>query len=471
MTLQRVRKATGLHVGDLAPEDEAALRAVKGGQADQEAHETYHSVVKYIHAEKLWIRCDCHGETDERPVIVPRRLGANRFSLANLPHASVRHARGCVFGPIDEGGDAAVRRESAHLPIGDILDPFSPGDKRSDVLDPDAQPDWSKRFTGTAAGRQVLRMRSNLHMLMEAARLHRYAETEGFASPKEWLARIEIAAQQFYLPTDVQASELLFTDPDSWRGGEVARRLDVIEADRQKPRKPFALLCWIAHDVQDHEINRDCREAGYVRTDTEIVRPMIGRNPVSGPWLFLGAVARQRDEWVCLKAYAQPIVSLRCPVPVDSHPERRAWVELRRLVEALRDDEDLHASLGGRLRVELEKPLFQYSVEGGRCLPDFLVTVSRPGESGDLLPGVPRAGRQSLRYVIEVMGFDTPKYEDRKARTHFRMRWIGHVCRLEAKHFDSRHFGLERQCEKLTRQVRKNLLRRWEADGGRHLPD
>ena len=138
---------------------------------------------------------------------------------------------------------------------------------------------------------------------------------------------------------------------------------------------------------------------------------------------------------------------------------------------SLRDDKDLHASLGGRLRVELEKPLFQYTVEGGRCLPDFLVTVSRPGESGDLLPGVPRAGGQRLRYVIEVMGFDTPKYEEQKERTHFRMRWLGRVCRLEAKHFDSRHFGLERQCEKLTRQIRKDLLRQWEPNGSRNFPN
>ena len=468
MTLELVRKNTYAHVGDLAPADEAALREVKGGHADLEAREAYHSVVKYIHADNLWIRCDCHGETDERPMIVPRRLGPNRFSLANLPHASVRHAEGCVFGPIDEGEDTAVRGRSAHLPIGDILDPFSSGEQRTDILDSDVEPGRLSRYRGLSAGRQALGMRNILHVLMDAARLNGHAGAEGFASPWEWLARIETAAQQFYLTKDIRASEILFTAPESWSGGEVAATLDVIEAGRQKPRKPFALLCWIAHDVQDYEINRDSREAGYVRTDSEVVCPMIGRNPVSGPWLFLGAVARPGDSEprICVMAYAQPIVSLKCPVPVDSHSERRAWGELRQLVEVLRDDEDLHASLGGPLRIKLEKPLFQYSVEGGRCLPDFLVTVTRPGESGDWRPGVPYTEGHKVRYVIEVMGFDTPLYEERKEKTHSRMRRLGHVCRLEAKQFDSHHFGLERQCAKLTRQIRKDLLRRWAPDGG-----
>ena len=127
---------------------------------------------------------------------------------------------------------------------------------------------------------------------MEAARLNRHAGAEGFASPREWLARIETAAQKFYLTKDIQTSEILFTDPESWSAGEVAGRLDVIETDRQKPRKPSALLCWIAHDVQDHEINQNSREAGYVRAESEVVCPMIGLNPVPGPWLFLGAVSR-----------------------------------------------------------------------------------------------------------------------------------------------------------------------------------
>ena len=468
MTLELLKKTIQAHVGDLAPEDEAALRAVKGGDADLETHEDYHLAVKDIHDAELWIRCDCLGETGNGPIIVPRRLRPNRFSLANMPDAKVRHAKGCVFGPIDEVGRTVVRRESADHLIGDIPDPFPPGEKRTDVLDPDAEPDRLRRFSGLSAGRQVLGMRRILNTLIEAARLNRYSGAEGFASPGEWLAKIETAAQQLYLMEGIPVSEILFTDPECWSGSEVAEGLDVMETKWPKSRTPFVLLCWIAHDVQDKEINLNSRETGYVKTDYEVVRPMIGRNRVSGPWLFLGAVARSGEakSCSCQKACVQPIVSLECPVPVDSHQERRAWGRLRHLVEALRDDEDLQALLGGPLRVELEKPLFQYSVEGGRCLPDFLVTVTHPDRPEDRRPGVPDTESHKARYVIEVMGFDTPKYEERKEQTHSRMRWLGHVCRLEAKQFDSSNSGLERQCEKLTRQIRKDLLRRWGPDGG-----
>ena len=53
-----------------------------------------------------------------------------------------------------------------------------------------------------------------------------------------------------------------------------------------------------------------------------------------------------------------------------------------------------------------------------RCLPDFLVTVTRPGEPDDQHPGVSYTASHKVRYIIEVMGFDTPEYEDRKKVTH-----------------------------------------------------
>ena len=60
----------------------------------------------------------------------------------------------------------------------------------------------------------------------------------------------------------------------------------------------------------------------------------------------------------------------------------------------------------------------------------------------------------------------TPEYEDRKKVTHLRMRRIGHVFRLEAQQFDSRYFSLKHQREKITRQIRGDLLRRWCPDDG-----
>lgn len=54
-------------------------------------------------------------------------------------------------------------------------------------------------------------------------------------------------------------------------------------------------------------------------------RPVVGRNPIPPPYLFLGAVGVLDEQigYECLDGYAQPIMASDCPVPVDSHYERR----------------------------------------------------------------------------------------------------------------------------------------------------
>ena len=450
----------------LAPGEEAALRSKKLGDADQEASETYLTLVKKVRKD-FWIRCDCLGETSERPIILVRKLGPEKYSLANKSPPPVRHAEGCIFGPVD--GNAAARRGPAGPPFGVNFYPYRRSDRHTGDIDPDPEPDRLRSFTGLSEGRETLTLRTSLRMLLMAADLNTHAEAEGFAFPREWLARIETIAREFDVVDGVRVSEVLFTNPESWNGDEVARRLDVMETKwPKKPGKLAAFLCWVAHDVQDREINRNSRDEGYVSIGSEVVRPKVGRNLVPGPWLFFGAVSRSVDDkrWACQMACAQPIVSLKCPVPVDSHQERRAWGELRHLVEALRDDVELQASLGGPVQVELEKPIFQYHMVGGTCLPDFLLIVTRPGEPDSQHPGVSYTASHKVRYIIEVMGFDTPEYEDRKKVTHLRMRRIGHVFRLEAQQFDSRYFSLKHQREKITRQIRGDLLRRWCPDDG-----
>ena len=90
---------------------------------------------------------------------------------------------------------------------------------------------------------------------------------------------------------------------------------------------------------------------------------------------------------------------------------------------------ELAALLGGTLRIELEKPLALIETTAGTCQPDFLLSVVRPRTHGHVPGGPddpPYLGRFDPRYlaqyVIEVMGFNDRKYEERKKRTHPRMR-------------------------------------------------
>ena len=162
-----------------------------------------------------------------------------------------------------------------------------------------------------------------------------------------------------------------------------------------------------------------------------------------------------------MEACAQPIASARCPVPVDSHNERLALAALRSLIRSLENDADLGKALGGAVRADLEKPLFDIETVGGPCRPDFILTVIKPG-------GDPAGDRHllqdSARYVIEVMGFDDPEYESAKAKTHRRMRNLGRLFQMDAGQFDSRRNGAQQQAERIARYIRNDLMLRWGPD-------
>ena len=126
-------------------------------------------------------------------------------------------------------------------------------------------------------------------------------------------------------------------------------------------------------------------------------------------------------------------------------------------------------TLGGPVRAELEKPRFRFETAGGPCLPDFLLTVTRPGGRGHM-PGQSGPRRADgrcdpggvLRYVIEVMGFDDPEYESGKADMHGRMRTLGRrLFRMEAPQFDSRDNPLRHQRESIGVEIRNDIMRRW----------
>ena len=194
--------------------------------------------------------------------------------------------------------------------------------------------------------------------------------------------------------------------------------------------------------------------------------PTIGSNRLAGPWLFLGEVGRSPEtgRWECRAASAQPIASALCPVPVDSHNERRALGALRSVIWSLENNADLGKALGGAVRVDLEKPLFDIETVGGPCRPDFILTVMRPGEPGREPARSRHLLGDSARYVIEVMGFDDPEYESDKAKTHRRMRNLGRLFRMDAGQFDSRRNDLQRQADRIARYIRNDLILRWKPD-------
>ena len=73
---------------------------------------------------------------------------------------------------------------------------------RADADRGDIDPDFPvhRKSRGLSQGQRPWTMRGILWTLMHTARLHRLAIADGFSSSRGWLAAIEQAAEQFYLP-------------------------------------------------------------------------------------------------------------------------------------------------------------------------------------------------------------------------------------------------------------------------------
>ena len=443
MALEVVRAFTLEHVRWLAPLEEYALREVKdarvrGRKVNPATRMLYDAVTEAVRDAKCWILCDCLPEGWEQPVIVPSR-GPRGMRLGNLPDASVPHDGNCVF-----------RLRSFQGASGFFFNPLSHEGRVAASAERDPEHEsWSR------TGRSVPVVAHVLKCFIREARLHTLAGAERFPSPADWLAELKRAAVAFPVAPNVPASEVLFTDPASWRSGEFRERLDERALHWPKDTPPCGYLCWVAHDVEGHEIDGKTGGAGHVRVTSPVVSPNIHNRRVAGPYLFLGALAQSagRHGWECRMACAHPIAAPELPIPVESDYERQALLSLPQLVEDLRRGKELQEALGGVVRVELQKPLFPIRVRDGRCRPDVLLTVSGPGGSFD--------GSDKARYVIEVMGFGNAEYEKKKKEAHRLMKRIGRVIRLEGGQFGSAHNGLERQRDRIARQISKDLLWRW----------
>ena len=149
-----------------------------------------------------------------------------------------------------------------------------------------------------------------------------------------------------------------------------------------------------------------------------MVSPVIHDRRVEGPYLFLGVVAQSVDGpgWECRMAYAQPIASPQLPIPVESDYERQALLSLAQLVRDLRSDKELQEALGGVGGVELQKPLFPIRVHEGLCLPDVLLTVTRPGGPVPVSPTIPSTTATRCATSSRSWGSTTRNTRSRRKR-------------------------------------------------------
>ena len=100
----------------------------------------------------------------------------------------------------------------------------------------------------------------------------------------------------------------------------------------------------------------------------------------------------------------------------------------------------------------LEEPLFETDTQYGPCLPDFVIRT-RP-QAWD--------ARDSVDFMIEVMGFEDGDYRRRKEETHRAMRKLGTLRTMESGRFGTCE-GLASEGADVTDKVRAVLRRRMDG--------
>ena len=242
--------------------------------------------------------------------------------------------------------------------------------------------------------RRVPALSRLLHQLMERAGLTRMRANEPDPDVSEWMGAIRDAAKTFEVAPERKLDKLLFTSRIDWDRRRVHARVREAARDFPSGHVPQGFVCFPVYGIGDRSIpaRKGCPALDVV---SRIKRPRVGGRGVSGPHLFFGVVAltTRRRGYECARAWAQPIVSFRRPVPVDSSFERQAFgtltTTLRILSHVLPDAE-----------FEMEKPVFEVDNGRGPCLPDFLIRGRLKGEE--------------RTYVVEVMGFERPDLSRRQ---------------------------------------------------------
>ncbi|MDE0047327.1 MAG: hypothetical protein OXU19_15955 [bacterium] len=426
------------HACALTVEQEQALRRMADGDQGEHLQAAVLEILVRAHTERLWLACDCRGEGGRPPVNGPcRRMG--RYFWRRLPAPHVAHAEGCVYSRVSvphRGRDRDTRA------------PVEPPDDRYFTvlaIEPEelrvAEADAVADRRGQRHGSRSPKLRQRLFELMVHAGLNRYPDAET-ANAREWWNRIMRAARGFEIAPGRPLEDLIFPYRRTWQMDRVDDRMRAVARTWTEGHRPQGFVCGAVWDVDDHGVTG----ARGTRLDvvSRVTRPVIGGNPVSPPYLFMGVVGLEEGAaaWACLSGHAQPIAAMNCPVPVESNAERQAFATLKKTLGILRREFET-------VTFSLEKPLFETDTEHGPCLPDFVIRARPEGWEG----------RDSVDFMIEVMGFEDEDYRRRKEETHWAMRSLGTLCTLEAGSFATPQ-GLAAEGTDVTDRVRAVLRRR-----------
>ncbi|MDE0390405.1 MAG: hypothetical protein OXI75_17025 [Rhodospirillales bacterium] len=312
--------------------------AVRDPLRDDATAELALAVLREGRESDLWLRCDCRIDIDDDPLVAPCRkaMGAGYSWRVLQGENRPQHHPDCVFyrESRKERAQRNWRRAAWVRPEGYFealqvrkggnaveLDTGGDGTALTDPLHALAE-----EVDREPAGRRMPALPGLLYWLLETADLTRVRANEPPPGIGGWTEAMSAAAKTIEVVPEHPLDGLLFPWRTGWDRLRVHARVREAARSFPKGRVPQGFMCFPVLHVGEKSLPPTSKY-GELDVVTRIKRPTIGGHPVSGPYLFFGVVAltTRRRGYECVRGWAQPIVSVHCPVPVDSDFERQAF--------------------------------------------------------------------------------------------------------------------------------------------------
>lgn len=382
--------------------------------------------LKEVYDDGKWIACDCtdqHGQPAENPpvMMVGTRKNENKGTTLYLFQRKERprHAAGCPFSISEEEYERRAReRDSEGEPAKAVdLDkvPNLLGDRKgkNSTASRDATPSASTGVTSD----QDDPLFGVLAWLIEKSGLHCCSHEP--KSLADQVAAIKQFAVSVPLEDDLTFSDLLIRGERYVLRNAYQREFKKLVAKTNADREKVGYLLFVASSIQRNEDGSTSTSVSYwvpdgagghkLQTETENIQcdikyPARDGDEAKAPYLVLiRLVEKSNGEARPSKGVSQPIYDRRNLFPVDSDQERKTYRKLLQIGAT-------YAKRGGVLQIE--KPVRGRNTVLGVCRPDFIVwDADRPTPKHTI--------------IVETMGFDTPEYQEQKARTTVLMRELG----------------------------------------------
>lgn len=177
-------------------------------------------------------------------------------------------------------------------------------------------------------------------------------------------ARITNVAGKLEIAPGIDLARALWTHPDALRSRRVYGALRALAVRWPQGHAPQAFLALFAHSISGATVHVATGPA--ITLANRVQGPFAKGNKVDGPYLVLAVVGQYRQSrgFAPLRGYAQPILSGRSFVPINSLFERSTLHALFTVAQRL--------ELTG-IEICIEKPVFDLETGLGSCRPSFLI--------------------------------------------------------------------------------------------------